>query len=212
MPCPLPAGLVTRLLNGQPLTCQFQANDFDMVDGLICGQIAMIDIPCRTCGPLRPYRVRPALSRTYNVSYSNFYLEFQDYTVRVYGKTRAGAIHRDDYYSLNVPPLQPINHPAGVASRNLHSSPFTAPKWADEKTVYVNYTMTSRLNEVVYGSFTFQFDREDGNININGKSLKFSAYMNSTPPSSDYNPVCIPNLTPLLASLLPNRCQYHIQF
>eukprot|EP01122_Echinamoeba_exundans_P012308 TRINITY_DN5102_c0_g2_i1.p1 TRINITY_DN5102_c0_g2~~TRINITY_DN5102_c0_g2_i1.p1 ORF type:complete len:632 (+),score=72.09 TRINITY_DN5102_c0_g2_i1:80-1975(+) len=179
LPCPLPAGLVARFRSGQPLTCQLQANSFDMVDGMICNQIAMVDIPCRTCTPIVPYLASPAVSRTYNVSYGSLHLEFEDYTVRVFGKTRAGLIHRDDYFSLNVPPLQPILQPAGTASRNFHSSPFTAPRWSDSKTVYVNYTMVSRLNEVIYGSFIFQFDRNDGNININGKSIKFSAYLNN---------------------------------
>lgn len=121
----------------------------------------------------------PVRSTTFNASYGNLFLEFQDHTVRVYGKTKAGLVHRGDYFSMNMQPLGPYTVNFTIPTINFMTEPFMAPIWTSTSTLEIRYRMRNRFYGFYNASLIFEFNRQSSSFEINGDRVKFSASMMS---------------------------------
>lgn len=143
-----------------------------------------MNFPCRVFPVLEPgYRLsegNPA-KRSYSVKYGATHLEFEDYTVKIFKILRSGVVHRDEFFSLQFGPMQPVFPDNGTTGHiNMVSTVLGTPVWTSQKAVETNFTMTNRFNQVMLGSLVFEFDRADANVDVNGANLKFSYRAHST--------------------------------
>jgi hypothetical protein len=118
---------------------------------------------------------------TYTAVHKNIHLEFYDHEVRIFGLLKSGAVWREDYFSLNIPALLPWDRTRSSRMSPFAITPFKSVSWTiPEKQLTATATLTNLANQVMETQLIFEFDRDDGNININGATLKFSYIARST--------------------------------
>eukprot|EP01122_Echinamoeba_exundans_P012007 TRINITY_DN4937_c0_g1_i1.p1 TRINITY_DN4937_c0_g1~~TRINITY_DN4937_c0_g1_i1.p1 ORF type:complete len:698 (-),score=120.52 TRINITY_DN4937_c0_g1_i1:1439-3373(-) len=173
--CPLPQGLVNRWsqsVNSPILYATYTM--FEIMNNRLCNQIDMTLIPVAVAS-VYGIKSTPNPALTFTAVHKNIQLEFYDHEIKIFGVFKNGTVWREDFFSLNIPALAPWDRTRQARMRPFAVTPFKSIGWTVPQTqLTATATLTNVFNQVMETSLIFEFDRDDGNIIVNGASLKFS--------------------------------------
>lgn len=150
-------------------------------------EIPVVDFPCRIYPQWTQIQSLPSTAR-FEFAYDNIQLEFQDKDVFIYAKFPNGSIYRDDYFVLQITPVQPKTETPADPLYNFIATPFESLQRVSPTEIRLKQTMRNRFNQVLAVQTIFIFGRNDSNIQIGDSSVKFSYQIDSILPRL----VCVP--------------------